>query len=110
MSSTRVFEIRTYRSAPGKREALKRRFQDHTFGFFAKHGIEVVSFYESLDDEDCIVYVLAYPSPEAAESYWKSFAADEEWIATRAASEVDGKLTSEIESRHYRATEFSPQQ
>ncbi len=37
----RVFELRNYVASPGKRDALERRFREHTCALFARHGITV---------------------------------------------------------------------
>jgi hypothetical protein len=107
----RVFELRTYRSAPGKLDALKARFRDHTLGFFADHGIDVAVFLEAADEADpttgTLVYLCTYPSREAAATAWAAFQIDERWRAARAASEVDGPLTASVESLYCSPTDFS---
>src|ERR1700712_3471913 len=95
------YELRTYTAAPGKLEALKQRFQDHTISLFIKQGIQVVGFWTP-DEEgsDELIYLLAYPDKAASETYWKAFQNDPEWIQAKAATEVDGKLTAHIVSKH----------
>ena len=47
----RVFELRTYTTAPGKLDTLNARFRSHTLALFAKHGMEVVGFWEPVDQD-----------------------------------------------------------
>ena len=41
-----LFEYRKYEAVPGKLPALHRRFQTITLGYFKKHGVEVVGFWD----------------------------------------------------------------
>lgn len=109
---TRCYEMRTYHAAPGKMEALNKRFRDHTVALFAKHGITNVGYWERLDQagkpEDVLTYVLSYPSRSAREQSWKAFMADPDWQAAYKASERDGRLVTKAESLFLSATDFSP--
>lgn len=105
MTRSRVIDIRTYTAAPGKREALKKRFAQHTLGFFDQHGIEVVGFYEPVDDEDTLIYIVSFDSVEAAERAWANFTSDPEWAKAKATTEVDGPLALKVETRRCVATD-----
>src|SRR5687767_8322491 len=75
---TRVFEMRTYYAHPGKMKALHARFRDHTCKLFEKHGMTIIGFWSPMDPakaETVMVYILAYPSKEAADKAWKAFRA-----------------------------------
>lgn len=108
----RVFEMRTYYAAPGKLDALNARFRDHTLTLFKKHGMEVVGFWMPTDKEagagEKLVYILAHKSREAAAASWKAFGSDPAWVSARTASEVDGRLTSKIETVFLVGTDYSP--
>ena len=108
----RVFELRTYTAAPGKLEALHARFRDHTIALFKKHGMEVVGFWEPVDKAsgagETLVYILAHQSRAAAETSWKAFHDDPDWVKVKADSEKDGPLTTKIESVFLAATDYSP--
>src|SRR6185436_4468834 len=103
---------RTYYAAPGKLDALNARFRDHTLTLFKKHGMEVVGFWMPTDKEagagEKLVYILAHKSRAAAAASWKAFASDPAWVAARTASEVDGRLTSKIETVFLVGTDYSP--
>jgi hypothetical protein len=107
----RVFEIRTYYAAPGKMEALHARFRDHTNKLFIKHGMTPIAYWSPIDPkqaEEKMIYVLAFPSKEAADKSWKDFQNDPAWKAAKAASEKDGRLVAKVESAYLKATDYSP--
>ncbi len=107
---TRVFELRTYTATPGKIEALHTRFRDHTLMLFNKHHMTVIGFWKPTDEQLAkrqLVYLLAFPSQEAAVKSWEDFQADPEWKAVKEASEKDGKLVERIESVYLKPTDYS---
>jgi hypothetical protein len=107
---TRYFEMRTYYAAPGKLDALNKRFRDHTCKLFEKHGMTNLGYWMPIENSEAkLIYVLAYPSKEAREKSWKAFGADPDWKAAQKASEADGKLVAKAESRFMQATDFSPE-
>jgi NIPSNAP protein len=107
---TRVFELRTYTATPGKIDALHARFRDHTLKLFEKHHMTVIGFWRPTDEEQAkqqLVYLLAFPSQEAAAKSWKDFQADPEWKAVKEASEKNGGLVERIESVYLKPTSYS---
>ena len=65
-TANRVFELRTYTAPPGKLEALKTRFRDHTTRLFTKHGMTNIGYWQPIDpplSENTLTYILAYPEP-----------------------------------------------
>jgi hypothetical protein len=110
---TRTFELRTYYANPGKLEALNARFREHTNALFQKHGMTLVGYWMPITPPaegvgGTLVYVLAFPSPEAREASWKGFREDPAWLKARDASEKDGKLVAKIDSVVMKATDYSP--
>lgn len=106
-SGQRVFEMRTYYTHPGRLDALNARFRDHTCRLFQKHGMELVGFWTPQDEKDVLVYILAYPSREAAKASWDAFRADPEWKKAQADSEADGKIVKEVKSVYMNPTDYS---
>ena len=107
---TRCFEMRTYFAAPGKLDALHKRFREHTCALFEKHGMTNIGYWTPIENpESKLVYVLAYPSRDVREKSWKEFMADADWQSACKASEVDGKLVAKAESTFLSATDFSPE-
>jgi len=103
-----IYELRTYRAAPGMIDRLHRRFADHTMGLFAKHQMHVVGFWTPEADPDTLIYLMRFESREAMKTAWTTFAADPAWKKIRAESEVDGSLVAGIKSEVWTATAYSP--
>ena len=110
-AAARVFELRTYTTPPGQLPALHRRFREHTMEIFARHGMTNVAYWTPQDStrrENTLVYVLAYPSRQAARDSWAAFSAYPEWQRVRAESEANGKIVEKVESVFLKATDYSP--
>jgi hypothetical protein len=106
-----VFELRTYTAPPGKLDALKARFRDHTIRLFKKHGMEAIGYWTPQDkpnSENTLIYVLVHPSREAATKNWAEFQADPEWVKVKAESEAGGKIVAKAESVFLTPTDYSP--
>jgi hypothetical protein len=107
----RVFEMRTYYANPGKMDALHARFRDHTNKLFVKHGMTLIGFWSPINAKEAdekMIYILAFPSEEAAKKSWKAFQMDPDWIAAKKASEKDGSLVKKVESVYLNPTDYSP--
>jgi NIPSNAP len=108
---TRVFELRTYYAHPGKMEALHARFRDHTNKLFVKHGMTLIGYWNPIDPkqaEQKLIYILAYPSKEAADKSWAGFRSDPDWKAAQTKSEEKGPLVAKVESVFMSPTDYSP--
>jgi NIPSNAP len=104
-----IVELRIYRCAPGRLPALLDRFQNTTLDFFEKYGIRQVGFWTTLvgPDNHALTYLLQWESLAEREQKWNAFQADPEWIAKRAASEVEKPIVTRIESEFLTPTAFS---
>jgi hypothetical protein len=106
---TRCFELRTYYAAPGKLDALNARFRDHTCKLFEKHGIANIGYWMPIDNtNNALIYLLAYPSREAARQSWNNFGADPMWKEVVKMTEANGRLVTKVESVYLAPTDFSP--
>jgi hypothetical protein len=106
-----LFELRIYTAAPGKMEALHKRFREHTLRLFAKHGIRSVAYWTAVDakHQDRLYYIVAYPDKESREKRLvNGIAKDPEFRKVVADSEKEGKLTTQIESVLLTPTDYSP--
>ncbi len=112
----RVFELRTYTATPKNLPKLLARFRDHTLDLFKRHGMTNIGYW-TLDAgqpgvDDTLVYLLAHKSKDARDASFKSFAADPDWEAAKAASEKDagGSLTVKdgVKSALMSPTDYSP--
>ncbi len=110
-SATRIFELRTYYTNEGKLEDLHKRFRDHTCALFKKHGAEVIGFWTPTDEDkgkgDKLVYMLAFPSREAAKKTWEEFGKDPEWQKVYKESHQNGVLVKKVESVFLEPTDYS---
>jgi NIPSNAP len=104
-----VVELRIYHCAPGRLPALLDRFQNTTLDFFEQYGIRQVGFWTTLigPDNHVLTYLLQWESLAEREQKWNAFQADPEWIAKRAASEVEKPIVTRIESQFLTPTAFS---
>jgi len=110
-AGNRVYEIRTYTAPPGKLEALKTRFRDHTIKIFNKYDMRSIGYWVPQDaplKDNTLIYILSHESREAAAKSWAAFRADPEWVKAKAESEKDGPLTTKTpESVFADPTDFS---
>jgi hypothetical protein len=110
-ADNRVFEMRTYITHDGRLDALHKRFRERTNQLFIKHGITPIAYWTPTDGPEAkstLVYVLAYPSREAAEKSWQAFRDDPEWKAAKDASEKDGPIVKRVISQFLIPTDYSP--
>jgi hypothetical protein len=107
----KIFELRIYKTHPGRLDALNKRFREHTCRLFEKHGIELVGFWvptEGEESKDTLYYIVAFPSREAQEKAWKAFRADPVWTKAKADSEKDGPIVQKLEGKNLKAVDYSP--
>ncbi len=106
-----VFEVRTYTAEPGKLDALHARFRDHTVQIFNKHGMKSVAYFAPSDEplsKNTLIYILEFPSRDAAKKSWDEFRSDPEWQKVQKESEANGKLVTKVESVFAEPTDYSP--
>ena len=109
-AENRVFEMRTYTTVDGRLDALLARFRDHTIQLFEKHGMTNIGYWVPQDaplSKNTLVYVLAYPSREAAKKSWDAFRTDPVWQKAQKESEVSGKIVDHVVSVFMDPADFS---
>ena len=109
-AGTRVFELRTYTAPDGKLDDLKARFRNHTMKLFEKHGITNIGYWVPQDaplHSNTLTYMIAYPNRDEAKKRWAAFQADPDWQKVRTESEVNGRLTTKIDSVFMDPADFS---
>jgi hypothetical protein len=110
-AAPRVFELRTYYTNEGKLPDLHKRFRDHTCQLLKKHGVELIGFWTPQDEKDGkdskLIYLVAFPSREAAKRAWKEFGDDPEWKQVYAESHKNGVLVNKVESVFLDPTDYS---
>lgn len=111
-STSRVYELRTYTTLPGRLPALHKRFAEHTLKLFEKHGMQNETYWVPTDSarkDNTLIYIVSHSSQDAADKSWKEFAADPEWIKVHNASEADGAILAKSPERVFmRRTGYSP--
>jgi len=105
-----IYELRVYHTNPGLLDNLHKRFNDHTNHLFVKHGMRLIGYWVPADEDNTLIYILAFPSVEAREKAWKAFGEDPEWQQARDASheEAGGPIVDKIDSTIMFPTEYSP--
>lgn len=110
-ADTRVFELRTYTTHPGKLDALNARFRNHTVKLFEKHGMTNLGYWVPMDPplaENTLIYVVAHKDREAAKKSWDAFRKDPDWVKARTESEAQGPINTKVESVFMTPTDYSP--
>lgn len=106
-----VFELRTYKSPPGKLNDLLGRFRNHTIRLFSKHGMEHIGYWIPTENEkgaeNTLIYILGHDSKEAGKQAFTSFRTDPDWITAKEASEAAGPIVEKIESVYMVPTDYS---
>jgi hypothetical protein len=105
----RYYEMRIYTAAPGKMDALHKRFRDHTLKLFEKHGIRNVGYWTGTGkNEGKLYFIISYPSEQSREKHWNAFANDPDWQKAKKASEESGALVAGVEQVFMNPTDYSP--
>ena len=104
-----IYELRIYRTVPGRMPNLLARFQNHTLRIWEKHGIRQAGFWTTLvgESNNELTYLLAWESLAERETKWAAFMADAEWLAVRGESEKDGPIVATLSNQILAPTAFS---
>ena len=92
-ADSRCFELRMYTAEPARNgeggiDNLHQRFREGEVALFEKHGAEIVAAWQSLDNANTLVWMLAYRDRAHREEVFAAFRADPEWTTLRAEYEV----------------------
>ena len=91
-ADSRCFEIRMYtantmRNGGGDYafaiDELHQRFREEEVAIFEKHGAEIVAVWQSLDDPETLVWMLAYRDRAHRTEVWNGFRDDPAWDTLR---------------------------
>ena len=105
-----IYELRVYTTHPGKLEHLHARFREHTNHLFVKHGMRLIAYWTPADEDDKLIYVLAFPDAKAREASWQAFRDDPEWQKVYAESHeaAGGPIVENVDSTLMFPTDYSP--
>jgi len=107
----KVFELRTYTTAEGKLETLSNRFRDRTLTLFKKHGMTTVGVWIPTDapqSANTLIFLMVWPSRDAADKTWQEFGNDSEWKALVDETEKNGRLWTKLDRVWMSPTGYSP--
>ena len=81
---SRCFEIRMYTAEPevdgkGGIDNLHSRFREGEVRLFEKHGAVIVGNWQSLENPNTLIWMLAYRDRAHREQVFSAFRADPEW-------------------------------
>ncbi|MES2184995.1 MAG: NIPSNAP family protein [Pseudomonadota bacterium] len=104
-----IYEMRVYRTVPGRLPLLLSRFKEKTLAIWERHGIRPVGFFTTLVGESSndLTYLLAWESMAEREAKWGAFQADPAWHKERAESEKDGPINANVSNSFLSPTAFS---
>jgi hypothetical protein len=104
-----IYELRIYRTLPGRMPNLLARFRDHTLRIWERHGIHQAGFWTTVVGESAndLTYLLKWESMAEREKKWAAFATDPEWLKVRAESEEDGQINANVSNAFLAPTDFS---
>jgi hypothetical protein len=105
-----VYELRMYHVHPGKMDALRSRFGDHTDAIFKRYDMKSIGYWvpeDAPNSQNLFVYILEHPSRQDAEKNWAAFQADPEWKKVKAESEAQGSLVDHIDRYFMDPTSYS---
>jgi hypothetical protein len=94
-SEASVLDIRTYRTVPGGRDELVRIMTEEAVPMLRRHGIEVVAFGPSLQDDDLALLIRFFGSMQRRNEQLEGFYGSEEWL-----SHYDERVMALIASYH----------
>lgn len=106
-----IFQLRTYHLLPGRLDAIKTRFRDHTQALFEKQGLSNYPYWITVEKDGSqskLVYLIGHQSKDEFNAAFGRFVADPEWIRVRDASEASGKIVEKIDATFFKPLPFSP--
>ena len=109
----KIYELRTYTTAPGRLPALLNRFGGGEVDLFIKHGMSSVGYWIPDDEQlsqNTMVYMVAHENREAAAASWAAFGSDPAWHTMRDKSREDGPIVINVVTQFLNPTSFSPMQ
>ena len=90
---SRCFELRMYTAEPeqngqGGINNLHQRFREGEVTLFEKHGAKIIAAWQSLENPNTLIWMLAYRDRAHREQVFSDFRADPDWKELRAKYEV----------------------
>lgn len=105
-----IYEMRVYRTLPGRLPKLLERFRNHTLRIWERIGIRQVGFWTTMigtAENGELTYLLVWESLAEREALWGAFVVDAEWKKAKAESEGDGPINALVTNQILAPTAFS---
>jgi len=107
-----IYEMRRYECTPGNLKNLHELMEVLAVPVFKKVGMTFVAAWkpEVGDDENTLIYILAYADMGARQKAWKAFYEDQEWVTKRAelAKKYGGPIVARSSAVFLAPTSYSP--
>ena len=105
----RIYELDRSKSKDAF-DAFHVRFRDQALRIMKRHGFKVLDIWVSNSpDKIEYIYLLSWPNENVLESSWKSFLADQEWIAIKKKTrETAGSVVKSTSGRTLTRMDYSP--
>lgn len=104
-----LYELRTYRCAPGRLPDVIDRFSRHVVPLWERHGVRhvgvwTVSVGNSSND---FIYMLQWETADERDAKLAAMGSDTTWLEARAKTEENGPLIMSINNQLLAPTAFS---
>lgn len=99
-----LYEIRRYRTLPGRREAWIAFMEEAVLPLHAAAGVPVVGTFTDEDDEDVYVWIRAFEDEAARTAGYQAIYESETWVSTIAPRVGDFLNRSAVMKTTVRAT------
>ena len=107
-----IYEMRRYDCVPGQIKNLNKLMDELAIPIFERLGMTLVGAWtpEVGDDENTLIYILAYEDMGARQKAWDAFWVDEEWVEGRVkyGEMAGGPIVAKSDSMFLKATDYSP--
>ncbi len=107
-----IYEMRRYDAYPGKMTALHELMETLAVPVFERLGMKVVGAWNPAvgDDENALIYLLAYEDMGARQKAWDKFWVDPEWTSKRTelAKKFGGPIVAKNNSVFLKPAAYSP--
>lgn len=103
--SSPIYELRQYRTFPGRRDDLVRLMEEEVIPFQRQCGIDVVGTFIAADDPDLYVWIRRFNDFESRDRITKAIYGSDRWKRA-----FDGPLREMIDYSRIRVTTMNEAQ
>lgn len=105
-----MYQLRIYEVNPEKRDAFHKRFENDAMRIMKKYNFNIIAMWESTSSSGLeLIYLLEWPDSQTMETQWKTFLADQEWIAIKQKMDREiGEPVLKATSRTLDPVKYSP--